>query len=410
MKQGQKKVPTLISFLAEEAVTSEAPYRVGIDPFVHPASFPEELKKAYDATAKKQGKDTTNDNGLDIDTLEAEMNLVDGIWGSDRPAIPTSPFRVHPIEYAGQSVTEKVGIIREAMKEKRATLSVFSALDDVAYLLNVRAKGDIETCPVGIAYATISDDSVTLYCDTLKVESDEVKAHLKEANVLLRPYDDIVKEIEEHISSSDSAKVWIDQARSNYALNRVIPEKNLINSQNAITPMKACKNKEEMQGMHQAHVVDGVAMAHFIAWLDNTIVKEGRAVSEVEIDEVLTGFRAKQPGFIEVSFPTIAGVGSNGAIIHYRATEGSDLLKYLDKNSPILIDSGGQYSYGTTDVTRTWHFGEASDEFKENYTRVLKGNIGVDSMIFPENTPGFVLDVFARKALWEAGKDYGHGK
>jgi len=409
MKQGEKKVPTIISFLAGEAVNSDAPYRVGIDPFVHPASFPEELKKAYDARAEKEGKDTSNDNGLELDTLDAEGNLVDAIWGSDRPLIPTSPFRVHPIEYAGQSVTDKVETIREAMKEKRATLSVFSALDDVAYLLNMRAKGDIDTCPVGIAYVTISDDTVTLYCNTAKVEPDEVKAHLKEANVLVKPYDDVVKGIEEHVAVKDCAKVWIDQGRANYALNRVIPEQNLINSQNAVTPMKACKNKQEMGGMHEAHVVDGVAMAHFIAWLGDSIVKEGRSVSEVEIDEVLTAFRAKQPGFIEVSFPTIAGVGANGAIIHYRATEGSDLLKYLDKNSPILIDSGGQYTYGTTDVTRTWHFGEASEEFKENYTRVLKGNIGVDSMVFPENTPGFVLDVFARKALWEAGKDYGHG-
>ena len=164
-----------------------------------------------------------------------------------------------------------------------------------------------------------------------------------------------------------------------------------------------------MEGMRQAHIVDGAAMAHFMAWLEHTIVVEGRSVSEVEVDEVLTAFRAKQPGFKEVSFPTIAGVGPNGAIVHYRAAEGSDLLKSLDKTNPILIDSGGQYEYGTTDVTRTWHFGNASKEFKDHNSRVLKGHIGVDTMIFPDNTPGFVLDVFARKALWEVGIDYGHG-
>jgi Xaa-Pro aminopeptidase len=173
--------------------------------------------------------------------------------------------------------------------------------------------------------------------------------------------------------------------------------------------MKACKNDAEMEGMRQAHIVDGAAMANFMAWLEKEIVEKGRSISEVEVDEVLTGYRAKQPGFLEVSFPTIAGVGSNGAIIHYRAKEGTDLMKYLDKSNPILIDSGGQYTYGTTDVTRTWHFGEPTPEFVDYYTRVLKGNIGLDSMVFPENTPGFVLDVFARKALWEAGKDYGHG-
>lgn len=161
--------------------------------------------------------------------------------------------------------------------------------------------------------------------------------------------------------------------------------------------------------MRQAHIVDGAAMAHFMSWLELEIVVKGRAVSEVEIDLVLTGYRAEQPGFMEVSFRTIAGVGPNGAIVHYRATEDSDLLKYLDKENPILIDSGGQYTYGTTDVTRTWHFGTPTPEFIDYYTRVLKGNIGLDTMVFPENTPGFVLDVFARKSLWDVGKDYGHG-
>jgi len=162
--------------------------------------------------------------------------------------------------------------------------------------------------------------------------------------------------------------------------------------------MKACKNEAEIEGRRKAHVVDGVAMAKFVAWLEDKIVNKGDKVSEVEIDLKLTGYRAEQPGFVEVSFPTIAGVGPNGAIIHYRASEDSDILKYLDSKTPILIDSGGQYLYGTTDVTRTWYFGEKPDpEFVEMYTRVLKGNIGMDEMVFPEDTPGFVLDVYARR-------------
>ena len=309
------------------------------------------------------------------------------------------------------TVTDKFIKIRSEMKEKKATLTVFSALDDIAYLFNVRCMGDVETCPVGIAYATISHDAVTLYCDDEKVSPPEVKEHLKSADVTVSSYSNIVADIQSHLSSNAKKnKVWIDCSRSNYALSRVVPKRNLIDAQNPVTPMKACKNDAEMEGMRKAHIVDGAAMAHFMAWLEHAIVVEGREVSEVEVDEVLTGYRAKQPGFKEVSFPTIAGVGSNGAIVHYRAAEGSDLLKKLDRTKPILIDSGGQYEYGTTDVTRTWHFGEnPGEEFIDMYTRVLKGNIGVDTMIFPENTPGFVLDVFARKALWEAGKDYGHG-
>lgn len=409
MKQGLPKVPTITIFLTDLAEEkrncgSSVPLKIGIDPYVHPASFAKDLTEAFDGATKDLGEEAASLG--EIVTLQS--NLVDEIW-EDRPAVPTSPFRVHPLEYAGKTVADKVASIRKEMAEKKATMSVFSALDDVAYLLNVRATGDVETCPVGIGYVTITNDEVAVYCDPAKLVAEEVQAHLEEAGVVHKSYDDVVPAIEEHVAASKSNRVWIDKSRANFALCRVIPESKLIDNQNAVTPMKACKNAAEMEGMRQAHIVDGAAMAHFMAWLERTIVTEGKSVTEVEIDEVLTGFRAKQPGFVEVSFPTIAGVGPNGAIIHYRATEGTDLLKSLDMTNPILIDSGGQYAYGTTDVTRTWHLGDASEEFIDNYTRVLKGNIGVDSMIFPENTPGFVLDVFARKALWEAGRDYGHG-
>lgn len=410
MKQGLPKVPALTKFVSERAVEHFSDhgkvFRVGIDPFVHAASFELDLTDAFVEAA---GKSDLSDDVIvgEIDTLDGHDNLVDQVW-EHRPPMPNSPFRVHPLKYAGKSVVEKVTNIRRQMKDKKATLCVFSALDDVAYLFNVRAKGDIDYCPVGLGYGIISEDEVILYCDDSKLASEEVKKHLIGSGVTLKGYDEILDDITEHVSSK-SAKIWIDKTRSSYALTRLIPDKSLINDQSAVTAMKACKDKAEMKGMKDAHIVDGAAMAHFIAWLQNEIVVVGRAVSEVEIDEVLTGFRSKQPGYIEDSFPTIAGVGSNGAIIHYRAKAGSDLLKYLDGNNPILIDSGGQYSYGTTDVTRTWHFGVATNEFKENYTRVLKGNIGVDTSIFPTNTPGFVLDVFARKSLWEVGLDYGHG-
>jgi Xaa-Pro aminopeptidase len=164
---------------------------------------------------------------------------------------------------------------------------------------------------VGIAYATVSLDEVTLYCDPAKVGSPEVQQHLKD--ITIKPYDDIVPDIQAHcadLKNGASKKVWLDKKRCNYALNSVIPEKCLLDAQNAITPMKACKNNAELEGMRRAHIVDGAAMATFMAWLEETIVNEGRAVSEVEIDEKLTACRAAQPGFLEVSFPTIAGVGA----------------------------------------------------------------------------------------------------
>lgn len=404
MKQGTPKVPSLTAWLAQEAAVhwkeTGSPFRIGIDPYVHAASFAKDLQDAFET----ENADAVI--GELVTTLPC--NLIDPIWSEARPAIPTSPFRVHPLEYAGQSVEDKLQCIRTQLEQRKATLAVFSTLDDVAYLFNLRAMGDVETCPVGLAYATVGLDQVTLYCDAAKVTS--VQDHLKD--ITIQPYDAIVNDLAAHVQESDSNKVWIDTSRANLALVSVISKdaktkKQLLDAQNAITPMKACKNDAELKGMRDAHIVDGAAMAEFMAWLEQTL--ETRTVSEVEVDLVLTGCRAKQPGFLEVSFPTIAGVGSNGAIIHYRAKENTELLKYLDKQQPILIDSGGQYLYGTTDVTRTWHFGTPTDEFKNYYTRVLKGNIGVDSMVFPEDTPGFVLDVFARKALWDYGKDYGHG-
>lgn len=438
MKQNEVNVPTITKFLVDKAIDhymqhNGVPLRVGIDAYVHSSNFAKELTDAFiegakDVVVVNDDDDIisavvnggNNDHVINkppavviavLETLDGKSNIVDSIWDG-RPALPKNPFVVHPMKYAGLTVTDKVIKIRAEMKEKKATLVVFGALDDIAYLFNVRCMNDVETCPVGIAYATISHDVVTLYCDEEKVTPTEVAMHLLSSNVIVRPYEDVVEDVRTHLQSNPTkSKVWLDGSRSNYALSRIIPIPNRIDAPNPIAVMKSVKNDAEMEGMRRAHIVDGAAMAEFMAWLERAIVIEGRVdVSEVEVDLVLTGCRAKQPGFKEVSFPTIAGCGSNGAIVHYRATEGSDLLKYVSKTAPILIDSGGQYEYGTTDVTRTWFFGDTpSDDFKEAYTRVLKGNIGVDTMIFPENTPGFVLDVFARKALWEVGLDYGHG-
>jgi len=380
-KQGQTEVPTIPKWL-----TSQDKLRVGLDPLVHPHSFLTSLQ-------------TEDKDHNVVDVVTDVGNLVDDVW-EHRPALPSSPWRVHPLEYAGMSVDDKVATIRTQMLDKNATLCVLSALDEIAYLLNLRCQGDIETCPVGLAYATISPTDITLYCDPAKLVSDEVREHLKDFTVL--PYDQIVPDIEGHTGT-----IWLDASKSNIALVQAAGE-TALHEQSPVVPLKACKNEAELTGMRRAHVVDGIAMAQFIAWLEHELTQ--RTVSEVEIDERLTGYRAQQEGFVEVSFPTIAGVGSNGAIVHYRASADSDLHQELDLTTPILIDSGGQYLYGTTDVTRTWYFGDTPDAtFRESYTRVLQGHIGVDQMVFPVDTPGFVLDVMARRHLWQAGLDYGHG-
>jgi len=413
-KAGLESTPTIPKWLVDTAKehyvknNNSKPLKIGMDPFVQSASFVKEVETGLQEAAKEEGWGDDSTPGL---LVTEHPNLIDPIWGDARPAIPTSPFRVHPIEYAGMTVSEKIEKIRSEMNTKKCTATVFSTLDDVAYLMNLRSKGDIDTCPVGIAYAMVTEDAIYLYCDKQKLVANEVQEHLRQEGVTVKPYDDIVSDIQAHCAadSANKTKVWLDKSRSNYAIATIIPDANLLDAQNAVTAMKACKNEAELKGMREAHIVDGVAMAHFMAWLEQQIVTEQLAVSEVEIDTVLTGYRAQQKGFMECSFPTIAGVGGNGAIIHYRAQE-NDLMKYLDQTAPILIDSGGQYAYGTTDVTRTWSFQSKPDpKFVECYTRVLKGNIGMDRMIFPEQTPGFVLDVYARAPLWQVGLNYGHG-
>jgi Xaa-Pro aminopeptidase len=404
-KQGLPDTPAISKWLATQAAkyyqSEQKAFKVGVDPFCHPASFLKEMTDAFVDAAR----DELDNEAVKVGTLETTNgNLIDPIWGDARPAVPTSPFRVHPLEYAGTSLADKISAIRKEMSKKKATMAVFPSLDDVVYLLNLRCKGDVECNPVGISYVTVTLDSVNLYCDSKKVEASAVQEHLSE--VTIKPYDSILQDIVEHAQASEMNKVWMEKARSNLALATVVPIKQLIDSQNAVVPMKARKNEAELEGMRKAHIIDGAAMARFMAWFEETV--QERSVSEVEVDLVLTGERAKDPDFVEVSFPTIAGVGPNGAIIHYRAAE-NEIMRYLDKENPILIDSGGQYTYGTTDVTRTWHFGSPKPEFVDAYTRVLKGNIGMDELVYPEDTPGFVLDVYARRWLWDAGLDYGHG-
>ena len=400
---GTEDTPSTIQDATEKVlppVPVPVPLRVGLDPFVFAATFPETLEHEFAKTATRAGIPTTTTIGM-IDTTHSTTNLVDDIWGDERSAVPVAPFRVHPLQYAGVTVAEKIATIRQQMthEKTKATLAIFCTLDDVAYLCNLRATGDIATCPVGIAYATVTDQDTILYCDRAKIAaSSSVQEHLAAAAVTVRPYEAIVHDVQQHVQQSRDHKVWLDRTRSNYKLSSLVPTEQLLDAQTSITPMKAIKNTAELDGMRLAHAVDGAAMAKFMAWLDHEIRVLGRRINEVDLDTKLTAFRAEQPGFVELSFPTIAGVGSNGAIIHYSASNDKpELLQSLDIHQPILIDSGGQYKYGTTDVTRTWYFGTVSvnnaattssntvvdDDYIDSYTRVLKGNIAVDTMIFP---------------------------
>lgn len=411
MRSGNFGVPTTIEWIND---VLDPGSRVGIDPFLFSSDAAEELKEAI----------SQKNHEL---VFIYDFNLVDKIWGGSRPKPPVKPIRVHDIKYAGVDVSSKLSSLRSALAEAGCTAIVITMLDEVAWLLNLRGD-DIPHSPVFYAYLIVESSSVRLFIDNAKV-TKEVIIHLENAGVELRPYETILSEIES--MAGRRVKLWLDKSTVNAAIDSKFKsacDKNLpkvgTNMKNRIghltsmddpsvyyrispvTQAKALKNEAELEGMRSSHLRDAAALAEFWSWLEEEIHKNVR-LTEVEVAEKLLDFRKKQAGFIDTSFETISGYGANGAIIHYRPR--SESCSVVDDKNLFLLDSGAQYVDGTTDITRTVHFGEPSSRQKECFTRVLQGHIALDQAIFPENTPGFVLDVLARSSLWKIGLDYRHG-
>lgn len=406
MRSGVKDVPDVKKWLcAEEAGLAFTGAKVGIDPNVHSVSEARGLREALSACG--------------IELMSVEENLVDLVW-SDRPPFPKTPLRVHPMEYAGKRVAEKLENLREKMKENDAQKLVVSSLDDVMWLCNVRG-GDAPCNPVTLSYVLVGENDASFYVDTDKA-TPEVVAHLAEANVTIKPYEDMAKDV--YAAAQRGERLWMDVDKVSIAMleqaeaGAAEAPKDAKKAKTESTPSaikegtcpvpiaKAVKNEAEMAGMVEAHLMDGAAMAEFWCAIERDVA-EGRAIDEYEAGERVLACRAKQNGFFEESFPTIAGEGPHGAVVHYRASKKS--ARAIGKDSLLLCDSGGQYACGTTDVTRTVHFGTPTAHQKECYTRVLQGHIALDQMVFPVGTKGFVLDAFARSHLWANGLDYRHG-
>jgi Xaa-Pro aminopeptidase len=397
MKAGQSDTPTMSAFLTSELVSGSG---VAIDPSLHAAAPLSGIKTIL----KKNG----------IDVVSVPHNLVDRAWKNARPGMPASPVRVHPASFAGRSVRDKLQDVRAEMTSEGASVLVSGALDEVAWLYNVRGA-DVPCNPVTISYAIVGVDTAYMCIDSDKVGSD-VRAHLEEAGVEIVPYEDAFDCLHRAVASGGGGrddktdqcdKVWMDGKNINYAFFNSVVSERRVSKESPIQLMKSCKNAHELDGLRACHVRDGAACAEFYGWLDETVAD--RPVSEVEMDRAITGERRRmsESSFIEPSFQTIAGVNANGAIVHYSAVEGS--CKLLTKDDMCLLDSGGQYTDGTTDVTRTFHMGSPTAFQKEMFTRVLKGNIGLDSRVFPSGTAGCMLDAYAREHLWAVGKDYLHG-
>ncbi|KAL4817111.1 hypothetical protein BDW67DRAFT_175036 [Aspergillus spinulosporus] len=342
--------------------------------------------------------------------IGVSQNLVDLVWGSDRPAPPRGKVKVHPEKYAGKSFQEKVSDLRKELEKKKAAGFVISMLDEIAWLLNLRGS-DIPYNPVFISYCIVTPTKVELYIDEEKL-TPEVKAHLGD-DVIIKPYDSIFAdakalfEAKKQDPDAPSSKFLLSN-RASWALNLSLGgEDHVEEIRSPIGDAKAVKNEVELAGMRACHIRDGAALIEYFAWLENELINKKSTLDEVDAANKLEQLRSKQELFAGLSFDTISSTGPNGAVIHYKPEKGS--CSVIDPNAIYLCDSGGQYLDGTTDVTRTYHFGQPTELEKKAFTLVLKGCIGLDSAVFPKGTSGFALDVLARQHLWKEGLDFLHG-
>lgn len=382
MKLKIEGTPTISEWLAQELQGENA--EVGLDGMVN--SYHETMGLIADL--RKSG-------GITVRTNFDPLGL---IW-TDRPAIPANPVEIQPMEFAGESVASKISRIRTALRQRHADGMLISALDDIAWTLNLRGT-DVHCVPVFVSYLLISSQQVSLYVDSAKI-NDEVKAYLTENGILLYPYNKVAEGLERY----SEYNILLDGDETSYFLWKTVKCKEIIAGNSPVPAMKAQKNDREIAGFRQAMLRDGVAMVKFLRWLKPAVEAGGQ--TEISIDRKLTSFRAEQHLFRDISFDTIAGYQAHGAIVHYEATSETDVA--LKPEGLILIDSGAQYQDGTTDITRTIALGPVTEEMKHVYTLVLKGHIQLELAKFPDGASGTQLDALARECMWREGYNYLHG-
>lgn len=326
------------------------------------------------------------------------QNLIDKLW-TDRPSAPLDPIYIHDLLYAGLSSQEKRKQIAQMLQAKQVDVALITAPDSIAWLLNIRGN-DIPHTPVAQAFAMIwADASVDLFMNPKKIPL-ELMQHLSND---VRITDRVV--IEKWLGNLKDTIILIDPVSTPLALIHQLKRCHLIYGANPCVLPKACKNTIESAGAKEAHIHDGVAVTRFLAWLSNSL--SNKKITEIDAAEKLLSFRKQNPLFKDTSFETISGAGPNGAIVHYHATPSSN--REISGNMLYLVDSGGQYLNGTTDITRTIAIGTPTEEQKDRFTRVLKGHIAIATSLFPIGTTGSQLDPLARHSLWQAGLDYEHG-
>jgi Xaa-Pro aminopeptidase len=362
--------------------------KLGYDPWLHTSPWLEKMKETVEAVQAK--------------LVTVSSNPIDPLW-KNRPPPPTALVFAHPLDYAGEESREKRLRLGQQLKDKELAAAVITSPASIAWLLNVRG-GDVENTPLPLSYAILHDSGkVDWFANPAKV-SAELKVALG-PDITAHPQEDFLKALKAlgkggtkvRINFSVAPSAVVDALRdAGAALDR---------GEDPCELPKACKNKVEVEGMRAAHKRDGLALTKFLCWLDGHAPKGG--VDEISAEEKLLEIRKQNNSFLYPSFPSISGAGPNGAVVHYRAS--NETNRPLHPGEFYLIDSGGQYADGTTDVTRTVSIAEVTPEMRAHFTRVLKGHIALAAARFPAGTTGGQLDVLARQFLWQAGLDYDHG-
>ena len=385
MKLKVEGTPTISDWIASELSQNEDECReVGLDGMVN--SYNDTMALISDL--RKAGGITVRTN---FDPLEQ-------IW-MNRPAIPENPVEIQSLNFAGETVDDKIQRIRKALREHHADGILVSALDDIAWTLNLRGT-DVHCNPVFVSYLLISSDQVSLFVNPKKISS-EVKAYLDEHGISLFDYN----QVEEGLESYADYNILLDGDETSFCLWKSVKCREIIAAKSPIPVMKAVKNATEIEGYHRAMLRDGVAMVKFLKWLKPAVEAGGQ--TEMSIDKKLTSLRAEQNLFRDISFDTIAGYQAHGAIVHYEATPETDAP--LLPEGLVLIDSGAQYQDGTTDITRTIALGPVTEEMKHVYTLVLKGHIQLELAKFPDGASGTQIDALSRECMWREGYNFLHG-
>ena len=385
-RQGTEGVPTIEEWLKKNIQPGE---NIGFDGRVIPAAS----GILYEKIAGKQGGHVVY-----------QQDLVDEIW-TDRPQLSGEPAFALDVCYTGRSTADKLAAVREAMREKGADLHVLTSLDDIAWLLNIRGN-DVECNPVILSYVAVTLNAVYFFADEKKL-NEEIKALFEENHVTVLPYNDIYTWLE---NISRTQTVMYNLGKINYAIYKSIDSSvQTVNCENPTLLMKAIKNDVEINNLIKAHIKDGVAVTKFMYWLKNNVGKI--SMTEISASDYLENCRRAQDGFIELSFDTISAYKANAAMMHYSANAQSNAV--LEPEGLLLVDSGGQYYEGTTDITRTFGLGPVSDEIKKHYTAVLRGMLNLANARFLHGCIGLNLDILARGPMWDMGIDYrcgtGHG-